>query len=1392
MPTEVTPRSDTALSPSDLEVSARPSRTPRAPIIVISLMILVATVAQRFGEIVMLTRLDRVMDPVASLRRTANLWDPISDLGALQYQSSGYLLISDLPYALGQWLGAPTWLVQRILIALVIIVALWGFIRLVDELRIGSPVGRVIAGVVFALSPVVLSRVGWRLPEALGPALLPWILLPLVRGARTGSPRRAAARSGIAVAMISGVNAAISLSVLPAAALFLVTRQSGPRRTRLAIWWSVAVIAATGWFIAALLLYARFGPDLLMLTESARDTTRPATLFNALRGSADWLVGLDAGAYLPSASTLATHAVPGAALGVLTALGLAGLTRRSLPERRYFVACLALGVTAIVGATGGLFGNPASGLYLEVLDGPLKAFRNISKFGALITLPVAAGLAQSLSEIWQRIPPARLPSPIGQRGRRSSTDGLVRWSRPAAFALTTGLLLAGALWPLWHGNLVKGPGFTSEPEAWVEAKQWLSSHEVSGVLVVPGQAEASYEWAYTSQTPVEWGVASPWATRSQLPMGGPRAIEYLDAVEIAIERGGESHLGSYLASAGISHVVVPNDTTIGMSDLPAPERVADALERSGLELVAGFGEYRFGFGDLQQVEIYSVAGASRWHYYPADAATWLSGDVESTLAIPREIFGDRPYVLVRDGAPPSLDISEWLITDGNQRVTYEFGLNRNNRSFVLGADDVEINGEQIASQRLIPDLVEHQTTADFIGGGRITASSVGPGPIRSAMPFAQPGNAVDGNAQTIWLPNRENFGGDEEWDGDQWLELAFAEPRSVRSTQIIVLAGEADEDLLIELTVQTDTGTRRSRIRPSSDPQQLRVPLGDTTRLRVTIAEESLDQSTDWIGIAEIRVPGDPIERVLIPPSELLNDYVNPASRAPSFVLNRNRPGVSPLTSIDSEPRLVRRVEVPRTATYEIAVTGSVGRGDELIEALGSTDTLRISASDTYSDQPRVAPRHLVDNDLDTQWRSDLRTSPFDLVSTDITLTWDEARTVDGLTVTLPEGAAMPAWVTVNSDTGRERFRMSLDGTVTFDAVETTSLELTFWYPRQYGPVGSLAVAMSQLVVSGIEDLYPGYLDPDERVVIGCDAGMELSIGDRLIAVSATPTIAQLVNATAIEFSPCDSSVIEVDAGELVIRSTDGPYGLTIDQVVIAPPSLVGADSGLQREIHIDRWDTVDRRVTLGPGTTGIFVVSEIYNSGWTAHLSGTELDTVIVDGWRQGYVIPAGLDGELRMSYAPNSLYRALLVVGVLTLIALVAAAVLPARRHNGPEAVGAAVWPPGVLWLAVTATAIWTTGLLALALLPIRQISKRRPIRVTVLAAASFIIASAAMIAALRQAPPWASWLEIGGIPVAVASAVAYLAVVASVLPGRSDERINGHHGSPIDPPAGQATPT
>jgi arabinofuranan 3-O-arabinosyltransferase len=98
-----------------------------------------------------------------------------------------------------------------------------------------------------------------------------------------------------------------------------------------------------------------------------------------------------------------------------------------------------------------------------------------------------------------------------------------------------------------------------------------------------------------------------------------------------------------------------------------------------------------------------------------------------------------------------------------------------------------------------------------------------------------------------------------------------------------------------------------------------------------------------------------------------------------------------------------------------------------------------------------------------------------------------------------------------------------------------------------------------------------------------------------------------------------------------------------------------------------------------------VLVVPESLNSGWVAHTAaGTRLTAVAVNGWQQGWVVPAGTSGTITLSFTPNSLYRVGLAGGLALLPLLALMAWWPQRRPRDNPA--ARPWAPG-LWAAVAA---------------------------------------------------------------------------------------------------------
>src|SRR5690606_7168592 len=105
------------------------------------------------------------------------------------------------------------------------------------------------------------------------------------------------------------------------------------------------------------------------------------------------------------------------------------------------------------------------------------------------------------------------------------------------------------------------------------------------------------------------------------------------------------------------------------------------------------------------------------------------------------------------------------------------------------------------------------------------------------------------------------------------------------------------------------------------------------------------------------------------------------------------------------------------------------------------------------------------------------------------------------------------------------------------------------------------------------------------------------------------------------------------------------------------------------RDLEIRDWLGDRRTVTVGSGAASYLTTYENYNKGWTATLDGEELTPVRLDGWQQGWRVPAGAGGTVTLSYGPATTYDAALIgsgAGIVLLIGLV----LWRRRAENPDA--------------------------------------------------------------------------------------------------------------------------
>ncbi|HEY1119615.1 MAG TPA: alpha-(1-_3)-arabinofuranosyltransferase family protein, partial [Acidimicrobiales bacterium] len=514
-----------------------------------SLALVALAFIQAPGRIVTDTKVDLVVDPWGFLGRATGAWDSEGALGQLQNQAYGYLFPMGPFFGLGHSAGLDPWVVQRLWWSLVLVVAFLGAVKLAGLLGVRAPWVRVAVGLLYALSPRMMSVIGASSIEVWPSAVAPWVLVPLVAAtlsgrALAGRPRTAAAFSALAVACVGGVNAAATFAVVPLAAWWILTRPAGQLRRRLMLWWPMCVAAATAWWIIPLLVLGAYSPPFLDLIESASNASLAATPYDALRGTSNWVpyvdANADAGRRLVTEPVLILNGVAVLALGVM------GLTQRATPHRRFLVGGVVIGLLAVTAGHANELAGWGAESISELLDSTLAPLRNTHKFDLVLRLPLvlAAGLAL------QRVVDTR---------ERESGDVNTALQLVGTSVLAVAAVL-GATAPAWTGALASERSFVEVPPYWEEASAWLGDNAKGTTLLAPATPFGDYLWGKTGDEPLQPLAESPWVVRNLVPLTPTGTIETLDTFSARFATGaGDEALAASLRRAGIGTVVVRHD-----------------------------------------------------------------------------------------------------------------------------------------------------------------------------------------------------------------------------------------------------------------------------------------------------------------------------------------------------------------------------------------------------------------------------------------------------------------------------------------------------------------------------------------------------------------------------------------------------------------------------------------------------------------------------------------------------------------------------------------------------------------------------------------------------------------------------------------------------------------
>lgn len=707
------------------------------------------------------TKLDLLINPGGFLRGALHIWTDVFPLGQLHNQAYGYLF----PQGLFFWLLSPLpgWMTERLWWTLLLGLGFSGMLQVLRRLGVGTEPTRLLAAALFALSPRTLTTLTAISSEAWPIMLAPWAMYPLLKGPL---PRwREVGLSLLPIAAMGAVNATATLAAcIPAGAILLA------RSRRWLLAWLAGCAAVSAWWIGPLLILGRYSPPFIDFIESSRVTTRWLNLAEILRGTTSWAPFADE--ERRAGVLLVTEPVFIVATMAIAALGLWGLARagrtRQLPLRHLWLLLLAAGVL-IMG-----FSAP---WWLDVLDGPGAALRNVHKFDLLVRIPLLIGVASIPWPQRWRLPELTHPS-----------------ARHCAAALIILVALA-AVAPAWTGRLAHRGAWEDIPEEWVQATR-LINEEASGTrtLIYPPAHAARQTWGWTRDEPAQPLLDVPWAVRDAIPLVPPEAIRGLDGLDAMLHLDPRAAVRD-LPRLGIGAVILRSDLDDSRSRATA-RRLMRALP----------GEHHR-FGDLDVVLIDRHADAL---LAPADSVDTVSGGGES-LALLNSIEDYRPRRLVDAGAQ--------TLTDTPMPSEHNYGEGRSGQSAPLAAGE---SGGVLNAVKDYPSAGARPSVRSKGGSVVASTSASNADSFGGAQPAHSPTAAVDHDPHTSWLPAPGTGAG-------QWLELRPDVPVAGAELELT-----ATEDT--ELTIHHGGESVRVELQRAT-PRAVRLPGADGTPVRIELHE---------------------------------------------------------------------------------------------------------------------------------------------------------------------------------------------------------------------------------------------------------------------------------------------------------------------------------------------------------------------------------------------------------------------------------------------------------------------------------------------------------------------------------------------------------------------------
>ena len=421
------------------------------------------------------------------------------------------------------------------------------------------------------------------------------------------------------------------------------------------------------------------------------------------------------------------------------------------------------------------------------------------------------------------------------------------------------------------------------------------------------------------------------------------------------------------------------------------------------------------------------------------------------------------------------------------------------------------------------------------------------------------------------------------------------------------------------------------RCRPRG-PSRCAAPPGPTRSLVVRVLDTDRGAPSGVLtGLAEVQVDGLTTREVVVAPA-------GGARRIDAVLLDRGLPGsdgcVLPAGDVvcfgdqvrdpEGGADLVRRVAGPGGAELTASGTMTVSPWAEELPGL-AVPGVEVTASSSRTRAPSARPEAVVDGDEATAW------SPAaDDRSPTLRLHLDAPADVGGIRL---EGRR--AWfarhrpvVQVVLDGREEVVRATAEGFLAVRGAGVRVIELTF-----LPDVGRARGATASLELSGVDVAGLGLPAPAARVDRPCGQGPVLRVDGTEVPTRLDGPRSALWGDGALRWTACGP--VHLDAGATHEIEVRGGGALRPDTVALVAPGATRAPA--TTAVPARRPSPTHVTATLGAGPQRLLAMAGNHNAGWRATLDGRPLRPVVVDGFRQGFVVPDGASGALDAELRPR-----------------------------------------------------------------------------------------------------------------------------------------------------------